>query len=310
VAERFRSTRRRWIIAGILVVFAGLISVDASRRLDQGAMLLTASSWIALALATWAALKSRAWSDWLIVGGVGMAAGLAVVGPSSFFSARFFPLFLPTELCLMGVLGARVRSERRRMGEMQLRSARLEIELLKKNLQPHFLFNTLATISEVIEQEPAMAVALIDDLAEEFRALTRLSGEKLIPISQELSLCETHLRIVSRRMGIACRLETSGPMGRAWVPPAIFLTLIENAFAHQSVAGSDGTFRLSVESSAEQMSFRFLSPGEIASRRDRGTGGTGLRYLRARLEESFPGSWRFSDQAVTGGWETRIEIQR
>jgi hypothetical protein len=309
VAERFGSTPRRWITAGILIAFAGLIAIGASRHSEQGAVMLTTASWLALALATWSAVKSHAQTDWLIVGGVGLVSGLATFGPQSYFSSDFFPLFLPTELCLMGVLVAQVRRNRRRMQEMQLRSARLEIELLKKNLQPHFLFNTLAAVSEVIEQTPSVAGALIDDLTEEFRALTRLSGEKLIPISQELSLCDTHLRVVRHRMGITCELQTTGRVNGLLIPPAIFLTLVENAFTHQSIADSDGIFRLSVETSAKVVTFRFFSPGEIVSLTDHGSAGTGLRYVKARLEESFPGRWSFWDQAVGGGWETRIEIK-
>jgi len=53
-------------------------------------------------------------------------------------------------------------------------------ELLKKNLQPHFLMNTLAVLTEVVEQNPTVAARLIEDLAEEFRTVARVSAEKLV----------------------------------------------------------------------------------------------------------------------------------
>ena len=61
--------------------------------------------------------------------------------------------------------------ERRRAQAAQLAAARLELELLKKNIQPHFLLNTLATIMETIEEGPKTAAALVESLAGEFRIL-------------------------------------------------------------------------------------------------------------------------------------------
>jgi hypothetical protein len=54
--------------------------------------------------------------------------------------------------------------------------------------------------------------------------------------------------------------------------------------------------------------FRFLSPGETRTQPGRVEGGTGLRYIKARLEESFPGAWTFAQQATPAGWETSLEF--
>ena len=66
------------------------------------------------------------------------------------------------------------------------------------------------------------------DLAEEFRSLTRLSTQKEVPLAEELALCRAHLRIMSVRTERAWSLETEGVDAGALVPPALFLTLIEN----------------------------------------------------------------------------------
>lgn len=308
VAQGFEPRLRRWIMTVMLVALVGLIIGYRRQPGEMGVALLVTSFFVALVLAIWVAWHSRARTDWLIVGGVAIVCGFGVVSPRKFGQPSFFPQFLPLELCLMGVLTGRVRAERRRARDMQLHSARLEIELLKKNLQPHFLFNTLAALTEVIEQQPSVAVELVNDLAEEFRVLVRLSGEKLVPLVDELSLCNTHLRVLSRRMAVEATLRTSGGIDGVVVPPAIFLTLIENAFAHQTAA-SDRVFSLRVTRVGEETSFRFFSPGEVRVAADRSVGGTGLRYVRARLEESFPDRWRFEQQAVAGGWETTIVVR-
>jgi hypothetical protein len=54
--------------------------------------------------------------------------------------------------------------------------------------------------------------------------------------------------------------------------------------------------------------FEFFSPGQSHREPARPPGGTGLRYVRARLEESFPGRWQLHDGPVEGGWCTVIEL--
>src|SRR5262249_30663935 len=148
------------------------------------------------------------------------------------FRVNFFPKFLPATLGLMASLAMHLHDERKRAQAAKLAAARLELELLKKNIQPHFLLNTLATILETIEQEPKTAAALVEALAGEFRILSRVAGEKLIPLGQELELCRAHLRVMSLRRGVTCAIAAAGVDERALVPPALFHTLVENGLTH------------------------------------------------------------------------------
>jgi LytS/YehU family sensor histidine kinase len=213
-------------------------------------------------------------------------------------------------LGLLSAVALRVRDERVKAEQAQLTAARLEVELLKKNLQPHFLMNTLTALTEVIEQNPGAASALIDDLATEFRTLARMSGEKQVTLAEEIELCRVHLRVMSVRTGVAWRLVADEVDENAPVPPAIFLTLIENAFVHQRPAGKAAAFRLTMAVDGGGVRYTFVSPGEVQPVKTvRVSGGTGLRYVKARLEESFPGRWMFAHRAVAEGWETVIAVR-
>jgi hypothetical protein len=70
-----------------------------------------------------------------------------------------------------------------------------------------------------------------------------------------------------------------------------------------------GTFVLRMRQNREGMQFQFFSPGRVKPANWRMEGGTGLKYVKARLEESFPERWAFSQRATDGGWETRIQIK-
>ncbi len=221
------------------------------------------------------------------------------------FPSRFSPVLLG----VTAAIAMQVRVERREAQQTRLTAARLEIELLRKNLQPHFLMNTLTALMEVIEQSQATAVNLIDDLAGEFRLLGSMSAQKTVPLEREIELCRTHLRVMSVRTGRECRFEVEGADPAAPVPPAMFLTLIENCFSHQRPAGGPIVFKLlRAIVPGGRARYTFTSPGKVHTNGTRPPGGTGLRYVKARLEESAPGRWTFEDRAVPEGWETVIEI--
>jgi LytS/YehU family sensor histidine kinase len=139
--------------------------------------------------------------------------------------------------------------------------------------------------------------------------VARVSAEKLIPLAQEIELCRAHLRVMSVRTGRVWRLEATGTTDAAMVPPAVLLTLIENGFTHQRAGDGADVFRLSTEQASDGTTrHTFFSPGEVQNDPERPGGGTGLRYVKARLEESFPGRWSLHDAPVEGGWQTVVVL--
>lgn len=242
--------------------------------------------------------------------GLAISVVALVLAPRDFLDHAFFLSGGPAILGLLIVVVLQLRDERRDAQRAVLTAARLETEMLKKNIQPHFLLNTLATIQETIEQEPKTAVALIDALAGEFRILSGVSGETLIPLGQELELCQAHLRVMRLRKAAACELVTHGIDERAPVPPALFHTLIENGLTHLLPVHGRLDFELRAEESGGVTRYRLLARGSRQNGKERRVReGTGLRYIRARLEESFPGQWTLHARPVAEGWETIIEVR-
>jgi hypothetical protein len=264
------------------------------------------------------AVWRRRRGSWFACGGIAWSLMALNVAPRDFLDHAFFISAGPAVLGLMVAVVLQLRDERREAQRAVLTAARLEIELLKKNIQPHFLLNTLATIQAVIEQEPRTAVTLIDALAGEFRILNRVSGERLIPIEQELELCRAHLHVMSLRKGAGCTLEVSGIDPGAGVPPALFHTLIENGLTHLLPRNGRLEFELRAERLPAGMRYTLRARGErqalpsvnsaATNANEAVTEGTGLRYIKARLEESFTGRWTLSGAPVSDGWETVIEI--
>jgi LytS/YehU family sensor histidine kinase len=168
--------------------------------------------------------------------------------------------------------------------------------------------NTLTAVSQAMVENPPSAAQLIDDLAEELRELGLLAEHKEVPLGRELELCRTHLRVMSARTEKPWRLEIEQTDLAAKVPPALFFTLIENSFTHQQPITGSTAFRLRAERAEQGVRYVFFAPGKVRVLPDRPSGGGGLRYVKARLNECWPGGWNFRHGPVAGGWETVVEL--
>jgi hypothetical protein len=309
VLHHFRVGRPLWGY-GILAALLGFAWYSSPVYHVIGLAAATAGFTSAQVLALWAAMARKRGA---LPAGIGLAVSVAALfrDPGNFLDDAFFFSAGPAVLGLLVALVLQLRDERNDAERARLTAARLELELLRKQLQPHFLVNTLATIQEVIDSDPPAASGMVEALAAEFRLLARISGERLIPLGQELELCRAHLAVMSRRKGARAELQAVGTDDTARVPPALFHTLVENGLTHLLPRAGRLHFSLRADRLADGIRYTLVAHGirEEGRPANPPREGTGLRYVRARLDESFPGSWTLASVAVPEGWETMIEIR-
>jgi sensor histidine kinase YesM len=214
-------------------------------------------------------------------------------------------------ICLMIVVAIKKwEEEKSKQSDSILKSSRLESQLLKSNIKPHFLMNSLISIQELIYENKEKALDFINSLSEEFYLFSKLSNEKLISIKDEIRICEAHLKIMSYRKAINLKLELEGISGNELVPPAIFHTLIENGITHGFWKKKIGIFKIVKSENLEHVIYHVFNNGDITKAVKRKTSGTGLRYVLSRLEESYTNGWQLYNGPVPGGWETNIHISK
>jgi hypothetical protein len=119
-------------------------------------------------------------------------------------------------------LSRQMAQQNRLRQESELRGARLELELLKKHIQPHFLLNSLNSIIAWLEENPATAARLVNALAEELRAILDFSKETLIPVNKELRLCRLHLEVMGLRQDKQFTLVADEMPDTDKIPPLVF----------------------------------------------------------------------------------------
>ncbi len=214
----------------------------------------------------------------------------------------------------MGIIALHVRDENRTLDVFRLRSQRLAAELLKKSIQPHFLMNTLLSIQSWFGRDPDKAGRLIEALAEEFRIINRIVSEPEIDLAEELALCRSHLELMGYRRDAAYRLAVNGDMAGLKIPPMLFHTLIENGLTHAYEAREGGTFTLTCARDRESVAYCLENGGSQLARvsamqADRLEEGLGFKYIRTRLEESYPGRWDLEYGLRGPVWRVRIVIR-
>ncbi len=193
--------------------------------------------------------------------------------------------------------------------EADLHGARLELELLKKHIQPHFLLNSLNSIIAWLEEDPPVASRLVTALADELRMLLTFSKEKLIPLTEEIKLCQAHLNVMSLRQDKKYALTVDGVQGDEVLPPLVIHTLVENGLTHGYEGKNRGRFKLSCMRDKKKIRLTLFNDSTIEKNPDSSHEGTGMRYIKTRLEEAFVSSWKLVHGPVDGGWEVTIEFE-
>ncbi|MDB5049694.1 MAG: regulator [Fibrobacteres bacterium] len=310
----------RWLVPSLLIGglfvavpmglgFAGRIPFHHAQMVYLANQIFTymsvgASIWVI----AWAVWRKQTGSGTALIGILCMLAGITFTwgfdnnwGWAAGIAAHI--IFLARAQSLQ--MSERIRLHR----ETELRSARLEIELLKKNIQPHFLLNSLNSIIAWLEEEPKTAVTLVNALADELGILLKISSEKTIPMEEEIRLCRTHLQVMGLRQDKSYRLDHDGIRGDELIPPMVLHTLVENGLTHGYAGKLKGAFLLKREELPHCVRFSLFNDGIPKEKREHKGEGTGLRYVRSRLEETFPGRWNLDSRAVENGWQVTLDIK-
>lgn len=259
---------------------------------------LTISSIIIL----WALFKRRKESVIIFI-------GIVTAWAAYYFNVAFAGLATTMVICTSFSIARQFARNEKAEKEAQLKSARLENELIKKNINPHFVLNTLTSIIAWLRKDSASAIKLIEALAEEFRMINQISALKLISISQEIDLCKAHLKIMSYRKGADYSLETIDIDEKDLIPPMIIHTLVENGLTHGFEKKTTGTFKLKTIKNSTSIKYILTNDGDFNAEDSKGSSGFGVKYIKGRLEESYPGKWNFSSSKSDEGWESIVEIR-
>jgi two-component system, LytTR family, sensor kinase len=204
-------------------------------------------------------------------------------------------------------------------GRLQTELARAQLQALKMQLHPHFLFNTLHTITALVHEDPERAERTIARLRELLRLFLATSTIHEVPLSEELRILDLYLEIESTRFEDRLSLHFDVPpeLRDAMVPNLVLQPLVENAIRHGVGRKSGpGWISIAAERYGETLVLRVTDNGEglhpEALDHDPGRrpqSGKGLAITRGRLESLYGSHQSLVLRNLqTGGAEVRITM--
>ncbi|HRG77484.1 MAG TPA: 7TM diverse intracellular signaling domain-containing protein, partial [Leptospiraceae bacterium] len=186
---------------------------------------------------------------------------------------------------------------------------KLEMNLLKTIIQPHFLINSLNSLVGLIWESPKKAADMIVALGAEVRNIQEIPDVKEVTLAKELEFCSAYLKIMSLRLEENYALTTEGLNGDESVPPLLFHTLIENAFTHGKGNYSALKFHLRKELTTNSLLYTFTSTSSEKNSTPSNRVGIGTKYIQTALEEFAPGRWKVNQFYDNGLWVVKVEVK-
>jgi LytS/YehU family sensor histidine kinase len=175
------------------------------------------------------------------------------------------------------------RAERALLKEAYTRT---QLDALRQQINPHFLFNALNTIRAFIPPSSHEAREAVTKLAEILRATLRSGQNPTTPLAEEMSVVRDYLRLEKLRFGDQLQIRESLAPGtlRAEIPPLLLLTIVENAIKHGvQHQEKQATIGISSHIADEEITLTVESPGGSLSEANSNSLGIGLRNAQKRL---------------------------
>ncbi len=272
------------------ILFTGLVSST-----------LSSAVWLAVAGYWLSVLVARGWLPETARGG-----GYK----SLFFGFGVLLYLLALAVGYLLVLFEESRATDRRTLEVQVLAREAELRSLRSQLDPHFLFNCLHSISALTTADPPAARRMCLLLAEFLRETLALGSESRITVARELKLVDRFLAVERIRFGDRLDVDLAADASAATclVPPLLLQPLVENAVTHGIAHLLDrGTIRIAASRTPARLSIVVENPCDPD--RPRGTGaGVGVSNVRARLGALYGAEAIVNSSEQGGVWRMELSF--
>ena len=282
-ATRYPIRRNNWVMRSLLYLVGGLVFTVAHVALQS----MTPFGFWDPNYHEW---RSAIWDSHSHAFGIEWS-----VLPEQFVTSLFndiFGAFIPITLV------AHIVSHTRTLRERELRAVQLEeqltktrLQVLKSQLQPHFLFNTMNSISSLMLTDVRAADRMLTRLGDLLRMSLELTGTQITTLRREIEFVSCYLEIEKARFNDRLRvtLDISPDTLDALVPHLLLQPLVDNAVKHGvSRLPGGGEIRIAATTRARQLKIEICDNGPgISNRGTLPSSGLGLRITRERIRSLY-----------------------
>jgi signal transduction histidine kinase len=212
-----------------------------------------------------------------------------------------------------GFIGTAFFWTRHRAAEMERQRIEAQLKMLQAQIEPHFLFNTLANLDALIQTDPRRARAMLAHLNDYLRATLAATRRERSTLADEFALLRGYLEVQGMRMGerLRFRLELPESLAQAGLPPMLLQPLVENSLKHglePKVEG--GEVKVSAREEGDRLVLEVADTGLGKANGSTAGTGVGLANVRERLAAAYDGAKVEAGANSAGGYTVTLSIPR
>lgn len=228
-----------------------------------------------------------------------------------FLSRDFLMMFLST--CMSIALKFSEKWIKWERLEQQMEAERKEYELnnLKNQLNPHFLFNTLNNIYALIGISPEKAQLAVHELSQLLRYVLYDNETKTVPLEKDMLFVKNYIGLMKLRLGSKVKLNVNIDERQGaglQIAPLMFISLVENAFKHGTSASAESVINISIKVEGIKVVCRVENSFYPKDEQDKSANGIGIANLQRQLSILYNGRHSLSTVVEDGMYKACLEI--
>ena len=231
-----------------------------------------------------------------------------------YYASIAFHLLVDTAFAFLALLVHHtIRSQdiKRQLAEEKQKHTEAELEWLKNQLNPHFLFNTLNNISSLIQIDADQAQDSIAHLSDLLRYAMYETRHETVPLKGEVEFMQNYIALMKLRCNEKTLVNSHFSIvhPNIEVAPLLFISLIENAFKHGVSSGRDSHINISLIADEHLLTFVCENTNYPKDNQNRSGSGIGIENTKRRMELIYHDKYTWEQSLTENIYHTKITIQ-
>ena len=231
-----------------------------------------------------------------------------------YYASTVFFLFVYIALICLALLVHhvnRTREIKRQLKEEQHKRTEAELEWLKNQLNPHFLFNTLNNISSLIQIDADQAQDSIAQLSDLLRYAMYETRHEAVPLKGEVEFMQNYIDLMKLRCNEKAQVNSQFSVlnFQLTIAPLLFISLIENAFKHGISSGRNSYIGISLTTEERLLTFICENTNYPKDEQNRSGSGIGIENTKRRLELLYKSRYTWEQSLNDNIYHVKITIQ-
>jgi LytS/YehU family sensor histidine kinase len=194
---------------------------------------------------------------------------------------------------------------------LEKQNMKSELALLKQQINPHFLFNTLNNVDSLINENNPKASLALNNLSDIMRYMIYDSEREKVPLKEEVAYIESYISLQKLRVANESKItfDLSGNIDSKQIAPMLLITFIENAFKHSSLRKTENSIIIRLDVLENQINFSCINSLYNSPVKKDESKGIGLELIKKRLELIYPKSYELKIDQNKQNFAVELKIK-